>query len=312
MAMSDSTPAPLPEPESLCASARTPLTLAVLQCCSLPLQAEANLQKLEAAAARAHAAGAHVLLTPEMFLTGYSIGAEAVQALAQPRDGGYAQAVARMAITHQIAIVWGYPERAADGAIFNAAQWTSAQGAAVLHYRKTHLYGALDRAQFSAAAVEPGNSQLAALHGWQIGLLICYDVEFPENTRRLALAGADCVLVPTANMDRYDIVPNTLVPTRAFENQMVLAYANYCGPEGMLRYGGLSAVVDALGQPLAKAGREEALLIATLTPEALDHARAKQTHLQEQAQRLRDSSGEPQRNTGGGAGGSGSRSPAGS
>jgi 5-aminopentanamidase len=267
---------------------RTTLTLAVLQCPSLPLQAEANLRRLATAAAQARAAGAHLLLTPEMFLTGYSIGAEAVQSLAQARDGGYAQAVARIAREQQIAIVWTYPERAAAGAVFNAAQWTSAQGRAVLHYRKTHLYGALDRAQFSAAAVEPGNRALAALHGWQIGLLICYDVEFPENTRRLALAGADCVLVPTANMDRYDLVPNTLVPTRAFENQMVLAYANYCGAEGSLRYGGLSSVVDALGQPLAKAGREEDLLIATLVPDALAHARVEQTHLQAQAQRFSD------------------------
>lgn len=265
---------------------RTPLTLAVLQCASLPLQVEANLQRLNAAAAKAHAAGAHVLLTPEMFLTGYSIGAEAVRALAQARDGAYAQAVARIAREHELAIVWGYPERSAEGQVFNAAQWTSAEGAAVLHYRKTHLYGALDRAQFSAGLVEASNSQLTTLHGWRLGLLICYDVEFPENTRRLALAGADAVLVPTANMDRYDIVPKTLVPTRAFENQMVLAYANYCGPEGSLRYGGLSSIVDALGQPLALAGRDEALLIATLTPEALAHARREQTHVQEYAQRM--------------------------
>jgi predicted amidohydrolase len=259
----------------------SPLTLAVWQCPSQPLQVEANLQRLDAAAARAKAAGAQLLLTPEMFLTGYSIGAEAVQHLAQPRDGAYAQAVARIAREHHIDIVCGYPERDADGRVYNAALWTSADGPAQLHYRKTHLYGALDRAQFSAAPVDASNSQLAQLHGWNIGLLICYDVEFPENTRRLALAGADCVLVPTANMDRYDFVPTTLVPTRAFENQMVLAYANYCGQEGSMRYGGLSSVVDALGQPLALAGREDALLIATLTPEALAHARAEQTHLHE-------------------------------
>jgi len=267
-------------------SARTPLTLAVLQCPSLPLQVAMNLQRLGAAAAKARAAGADVLLTPEMFLTGYSIGSDAVRTLAQPRDADYARAVAGIAQTHGIAIAWGYPERDASGAVFNAAQLTSAQGTALLHYRKTHLYGALDRAQFSAAPADAGNSQLAALNGWNIGLLICYDVEFPENPRRLALAGADCLLVPTANMDRYDFVPSTLVPTRAFENQIALAYANYCGPEGSLRYGGLSSIVNALGQPLAAAGREDALLLATLTPEALDHARAEQTHLHELAQRV--------------------------
>ena len=267
-------------------SARTPLTLAVLQCGSMPLQVAANLQRLDAAAARARAGGADLLLTPEMFLTGYSIGAEAVRALAQPRDAGYAQAVAGIAQKHGLAIAWGYPERDAAAVVFNAAQLVSAQGQPLLHYRKTHLYGALDRAQFSAAPADASNSALAEMHGWNIGLLICYDVEFPENTRRLALAGADCLLVPTANMDRYDFVPDTLVPTRAFENQIALAYANYCGPEGGLRYGGLSSVVNALGQPLAKAGRLDDLLLATLTPEGLDHARAEQTHLQEYARRL--------------------------
>lgn len=267
-------------------AARTPLTLAVLQCAPLPQQWQANLQRLDAAAARARAAGADLLLTPEMFLTGYSIGASTVQALAQPRNGTYATAVADIARRHAIAIVWTYPERDAQGAIYNAAQWTSSTGTPVLHYRKTHLYGELDRSQFSAAPVGGDNSALAPLHGWTIGLLICYDVEFPENTRRLALAGADCVLVPTANMDRYDIVPTTLVSARAFENQIVLAYANYCGTEGGLRYGGLSSVVDALGQPLAAAARDEALLIATLSPQALDDARVQQTHLREYALRL--------------------------
>ena len=268
---------------------RTPLTLAVLQCAPLSEQWQANLQRLDAAAARAHAAGAHLLLTPEMFITGYNIGAGAVYALAQPRDGVYAKVVSDIARNHSIAIVWSYPERGAQGAIYNAAQWTSSNGRPMLHYRKSHLYGTLDHSQFSAGTLGGDNSALAQIHGWSIGLLICYDVEFPETTRSLALAGADCVLVPAANMDCYDIVPTTLVSARAFENQMVLAYANYCGAEGELHYGGLSSVVDALGQPLAAAARDDALLMATLKPEALDDARIQQTHLREYAKRL----GEP-------------------
>lgn len=265
---------------------RTPLTLAVFQCASQPLDVAGNLERMERVAKQARAQGADLLLFPEMFVSGYSIGADAVQQLAQSSEGAYRHAVAHMARTAGLAIVFGYPERVDDGRVFNAAQWIDADGEVVLNYRKTHLYGSLDRNQFSAEAVSDANSVLGVLHGWKVGLLICYDVEFPENTRRLAMAGADCVLVPTANMDTYDFVPDTMVPTRAFENQMVLAYANYCGTEGGTRYGGLSAVVDALGQPLAKAAREECLLLATLQADALSDARRKQTHLQEHVQRL--------------------------
>jgi predicted amidohydrolase len=268
------------------ASQRKPLTLAVFQCASQPLDVAGNLERMERVALQARAQGADLLLVPEMFVGGYSIGAEAVQQLAQSREGAYRHGVAHIARTAGLAIVFGYPERGEDGHVFNAAQWIDAQGEVVLNYRKTHLYGTLDRIQFSAEAVSESNAALCDIKGWKLGVLICYDVEFPENTRRLALAGADCILVPTANMDTYDFVPDTLVPTRAFENQVVLAYANYCGAEGSMRYGGLSSVVDALGQPLAKAARTESLLIATLTPEALADARSKQTHLQEHAERL--------------------------
>ena len=60
-------------------------------------------------------------------------------------------------------------------------------------------------------------------------MLICYDVEFPEAVRRLALAGAGLVVVPTANMEGFEAVPRLLVPARAYENGLVVAYANCCG-----------------------------------------------------------------------------------
>lgn len=270
------------------AAARQARTLALMQCAPLPalpaLQADAvatNLARLRHYAHNAQAQGAHLLLLPEMFLSGYAIGPEAVQHLARPAQGEYFQAVAAIAQAHQLAIVYGYPERAEGGAVYNAAQWVSPAGQALLNYRKTHLYGALDRAQFSPAPIDTRASALLDWHGWRCGLLICYDVEFPENARRLALAGADLLLVPTANMNRYDFVPTTLVPTRAFENQTLVAYANYCGHEGPTHYGGLSSIVNALGQPLAHAGRSEELLIAQLEPQALEFARIEQTHLVE-------------------------------
>nr|WP_315849271.1 carbon-nitrogen hydrolase family protein [uncultured Rhodoferax sp.] len=259
---------------------RTPLTLALLQCASAPLDVAGNLQRLDQAAQQAAAAGAQVLVCPEMFLSGYAIGEAAVQQLAQPADGAWAQTVTSVAQHHNIAVVYGYPERDASGAVFNAAQWISAQGQRCLNYRKTYLFGDLDRQQFAAGA--PSAATLT-LQGWTIGLLICYDVEFPEATRRLALAGADLIVVPTANMPDYDFVAQALVPVRAYENQMYVAYANYVGAEGDVHYGGLSLLAAPDGQAVAQAGREATLLIATLDDARLTAARTANRHVRDAA-----------------------------
>ena len=255
---------------------KTPLTLALLQCTPGPLDVPGNLQRLEAAAEQAARGGADLLICPEMGVTGYNIGASRVRQLAQPAHGGYAQTVAEIAQRHGLAVLYGYPELGEDGAIFNAAQWISAQGERCLNYRKTHLYGTLDKAQFAAG---PPTTALVDLKGWSVGVLICYDVEFPENTRRLARAGADLIAVPTANMAAFDFVSNAVIPVRAYENQTYVAYANYVGHEADIHYGGLSTVAAPDGAVLAQAGRDETLLFATLLAPRLAAARRQCTHL---------------------------------
>jgi predicted amidohydrolase len=91
--------------------------------------------------------------------------------------------------------------------------------------------------------------------------------------RLLALQSVDLVLVPTANMRGYDEVPTLLVPARACENRVFVAYANACGDEGELHYGGLSTVADASGQVLHIAGRDAGLHIVRLSRSTLAQAR---------------------------------------
>lgn len=245
------------------------LTLALWQTPHPASTADA-LQRLDAASAQARAQGADLLVTPEMFLTGYAIGAERVAALAEPADGPLAQAVATLAQRHSIAIVYGYPERNPNGKPFNAAQAIAPDGTRLMNYRKTHLFGDLDRAQFSAGDTA---SQVFEWRGWQLGLLICYDVEFPETVRGLALQGADAVLVSTANMEPFDEVQRVLLPARALENSLYLAYANACGSEGTLVYNGLSCAVGPDGGMQALADKGEQLLLARLDAAALQHRR---------------------------------------
>jgi predicted amidohydrolase len=234
---------------------------ALLQSSGRPGEVDANLRILDAAAARAARAGAELVAAPEMFLTGYAIGDD-VPRLAEPADGPSAQALAAVAARHGIAIAYGYPER--DGEhVYNSVQLISADGARLAGYRKTHLYGDFERAHFT-----PGDDPVvqARLGSLTVGLLVCYDVEFPENTRAHALAGTDLLLVPTALMHPYRFVADSLVPVRAFENQMYVAYVNRTGPEGEFRFVGLSTVAAPDGVVTARAGEGEELLLADVDP----------------------------------------------
>jgi predicted amidohydrolase len=238
-----------------------------------PPQAVDLLARQAADAARR---GARLLICPEMYLTGYNIGPEAARRLAEAPDGASAQAVMRIARKAGIAILYGYPELGPGGEVYNTAQLIDRGGRLAAAYRKTHLFGEIDRAAFSAGAALP---EPVEFEGLKLGILICYDVEFPENVRTLALKGADLVAVPTALMQPFDIVARTIVPARAYENQVFLAYADRCGAEGELTYCGLSCVIAPDGSDLARAGRSEALIVADLDLDRLKQSRALNTHL---------------------------------
>ncbi len=261
------------------------MKVAIYQCQSMPGEVAENLERLSRAADEAAAAGADLLLTPEMYLSGYNIGAESARAHAEPRDSASAKAVAELARGNAIAILYGYPELAVGGEVFNSVQLFGPDGTSLAGYRKTHLFGELDRSMFSPSDV---GSPVVRLGDWNVGLLICYDVEFPENCRRLALAGADLVLVPTANMVPYDIIGRTIVPARAYENQFFLAYANYCGSEGPIQYCGESIVAAPDGQAVVRAGRTAELIIGEIDKDMVQVAREGNNYLTERRPELYD------------------------
>ncbi len=258
------------------------MRVAIYQCPPLPLDVAANLKRLHTVAREA-SGSADVLVLPEMFLTGYNIGAKAAGALAEAPDGDSAQAIAKLAKNAGLAILYGYPERANDGQIYNAVQLIDANGQRLCNYRKTHLFGDLDHSMFSAG---DDDFPLVELNGWRLGMLICYDLEFPENTRRLALAGAELILVPTANMVPFDFVADVTVRARAFENQCYVAYANYCGNEEDIHYCGQSSLAAPNGERIALAGLDEALIVGTLDHQAILNARMANDYLQDRRPEL--------------------------
>ncbi|MGW2017222.1 carbon-nitrogen hydrolase family protein [Streptomyces sp. NPDC001927] len=256
-----------------------PLRTALLQSSGELGDVAANLKVLDEAAARAAAAGADLLLAPELFLTGYAIGADMAR-LAEPADGPSARAVAALAARHGLAIGYGYPERDTEqhGVLYNAAQLIGADGATLLRYRKTHLFG-----DFEAHWFTPGEEAVVQteLGGLTVGMMICYDVEFPENVRAQALAGTDLLLVPTALMHPAEVVPESVVPVRAFENQLYIAYANRTGPEGDFEFVGLSTLAAPDGTARVRAGRGEDLVIGDVDPALLAASRNDNPYLRD-------------------------------
>ncbi|MFI2781572.1 carbon-nitrogen hydrolase family protein [Streptomyces sp. ALB3] len=253
-----------------------PLRTALLQSSGRAGSVDANLATLDEAAGRAASTGARLLVCPEMFLTGYAIG-DAVPELAEPVDGPAAQAVAEICARHGLAVHYGYPER--DGeAVFNAAQLIGPDGAPLANYRKTHLFGSFEEEWFT-----PGRRLVvqADLDGVKIGLLICYDVEFPENVRAHALAGTELLLVPTALMHPFPFVAEAVVPVRAFESQLYIAYVNRTGQEGEFDFTGLSCLAGPDGTVRARAGRGEELLVGEVDPGLLAGSRAANPYLRD-------------------------------
>ncbi|MFC8831156.1 carbon-nitrogen hydrolase family protein [Streptomyces sp. NPDC057137] len=256
--------------------------IALLQSSGRPGDAVKNLEVIAGAARAAAAGGAGLLVCPEMFLTGYAIGAD-VSRLAEPADGPAAEAVARIADEHGIAVLYGYPERAGDGArVHNSAQLIGPDGSSLANYRKTHLFGGFEREWFT-----PGDTPVvqAELGGLRVGIMICYDVEFPENVRAHALAGTDLLLVPTAQMHPFQFVAESVVPVRAFENQLYVAYVNRTGPEGegasAFEFVGLSCLAGPDGTTRARAGRGDELLFGDVDPELLRASRAANPYLRD-------------------------------
>lgn len=257
------------------------MRIAVYQGAGVSGDVAANLAVIRAQAAHAAAAGARLVVFPELFTSGYDIGRR-VHELAEPVDGPLPAALAGVARETGIALLTGWPERAGD-VVFNAAALIERDGSVLANHRKLHLFGGDETALY-----RPGERfTLAELDGVRLGILICYDVEFPEAVRALALAGAELVAVPTALMPPYDAVARILVPARAAENQVFIAYANRVGRETTLEYIGQSCVCDPDGRDLARAdGNSETLLIADLDLAAVGRSRGAQFYLRDRRPEL--------------------------
>lgn len=198
--------------------------------------------------------GSAVAVFPECAITGYMLSPQEAEEMAQEIPGSrtkqLAQACGQAGLT---AVMVGTLERSPDGHLYNAAVLVGPEGV-LARYRKTHLpFLGVDR-YLAAGDRLPEPIETSAGH---LGLLICYDLRFPEPTRILALAGAQVLLLSTAWPQAATLYPAFLAQTRCAENNIYLVAANRVGSEGDVRFLGHSLIVAPDGQKLAEAGSDE-------------------------------------------------------
>lgn len=235
----------------------------------------ANLASLEKLCRVAVEAEVDLLALPELALTGYNIF-EQIDDLAEPIDGPIVTKVAQLANQYGLHILFGLAERRAEGQLVNAAVLIDDNGQRLATYDKRHLW---DREHDFFIAGE--RSCVVDTRFGKIGLMICYDNEFPEVSRVLAQSGAQIILSPTANM-----LPNAArqalqIRARAMDNQCFVACINRSGIEGELHYCGHSLVAGPDGEILGSLGLEAGTVIVDIDLARIDESRTHQNYLKD-------------------------------
>ena len=219
---------------------------------------ENGFAKVDEILGQAAAQDVRMLVFPELYLPGYN-QQDLLRKLAQKTGGQWEERFAELAKKHGCGLTIGWAERD-DDTLFNTASCFDANGAKLGHFRKVQLWGPQEQATF-----EFGNSYTVFdLNGIKTAILICYDVEFIDHTRALADLGVSLILVPTANPEGYGEQVEMMIRANAADRWLTIVYANFCGWDNGLEFGGNSSIVAPDSSILARAGKEPTLLIANL------------------------------------------------
>jgi predicted amidohydrolase len=228
-----------------------------------------NLRKVRGYVEEAANIGSDLILLPELWASGFDLSNW--HDYATPIDDGVFLEVRRLAKEFSIGIGSSLLERVDDRA-YNTFVLYSPQGVLLAKYRKIHRFRLLREDKYLAA----GDKFCVLDTIWgRLGLAVCYDLRFPELFRKLALAGAQAILLvaewPERRIQHWDI----LLRARAIENQVYVAAVNKVGESQNVQLGGHSTILDAWGQEVAFAASQEGLVTGKLDLTTVEAVREK-------------------------------------
>jgi predicted amidohydrolase len=211
-----------------------------------------------------------VILLPEMWTTAYEL--EKLEQLCDRQGKPTLDMICRLSVKHEINIIAGsFADMDKDGVIRNTSYVVDRNGNVAAKYEKIHLF----RLMGEDARLKGGRKQCVfKLDGVKCGLIICYDLRFPELVRTLALEGIKVLFVPAewpaVRLEHW----TTLLRARAIENQIFVAAANRAGKNDRDVFAGGSAAFDPWGEMLAAADFKEQIIGVELTLGKVEEVRA--------------------------------------
>ncbi len=245
---------------------------------------EKNMKLLEEAVELAKKFDVQLLSFPELYVTGYTLSPDDVKNVAEYKDGPSITKAQQIATKFNMALLVPYAEKVdePDGITryYDAIAVIKETGELLNSYRKTHLYGQQERDNWSCGE---SDYPVYNIFDFPVGVLNCYECEFPELQRILALNGAKLIVGPTA-ADNYYRLPNgkrsavpypdiskLLIPANAYANNIFFAYSNRTGYENrgndQWHYRGNSIICGPHGDIIVEANHEQnTMLIADCVP----------------------------------------------
>lgn len=215
----------------------------------------------------AAAAGAELAVLPELWTTGYALD-RAAELVDQPAP--LVPLFAAWAKELGISLIAGSILERRDDGIYNTLHAYDPEGNHLADYSKIHLFRLMNEEKHLAPGRRPVHFPVA---GAEVGALICYDLRFPELSRRLCLGGAQILCCPAEWPHPRLAHWRTLAIARAIENQCYVLACNRVGSDGANQFCGHSLVVNPWGEVLAEGGESETILYADLDLNLVDQVR---------------------------------------
>lgn len=238
------------------------VVVGVVQCDVVEGDLESNLTRAFQGLLKLAGAGCHLAVLPEMWSCGFDNRNLTVMARETP---GILARLQAFAAREKMVVAGSLPE-AVDSVVMNTLYVVDRDGEIKGAYRKLHLFTPTGEDDYFAAGSQ---AVVAETSIGRLGLMICYDLRFPELARGLVLDGAEILVVP-AQWPRARLAHwETLLKARAIENQCFVVGANRVGRSGGVAYTGGSQVLSPLGDTLAHAGSADGEVVGAMEAEGL-------------------------------------------